>query len=126
MPHIIIEHNQPHNVDIGALAEDLHVAASNIDAFPLGGLRVRAHHSDISFVGDGASQNGFIYILVRIGKGRDVSTQKDIGDRLFSVLQEKTSHLFERSVPLSLGLEIQEIEPDRTWKQNNLHELMKS
>ena len=125
MPHIIVEHDSPNNVDTSDLVKALHKEALSIDAFPPGGIRVREHVCLSSRVADGAEENGFIYIYVRIGQGRDEQTQREIGDRLFGVLTKVTTSKFEQAEPISLGLEVQEINSDLTWKKNNIHELLK-
>lgn len=126
MPHIIVEQsgNLPAPFNMTALMNALHQEALRIDAFPIGGMRLRAYTPDISIVGDGAPENAFIYIYVRIGQGRDEATKKDLGARLFSVLTEYCESLPD-SVPLSLGLEIEEINSALTWKKNNIHQILK-
>ncbi len=126
MPHIIIEYNEPSLINIHGLCERLHAEAKVIEALPVGGLRVRAYPADIALVGDGDSANKFIYITVRIGRGRSEAARREIGDRLFATLIEFTAENYDAGYPLSLGLEIQEIDPDWTWKKNNIHKIITS
>ena len=50
---------------------------------------------------------------------------RDIGDKLFDALTDFTTDQFDAGKALSLGLEIQEIEKDWTWKKNNIHQILK-
>ena len=127
MPHIIIEHSKgvSAQININELANAFHVLAKDIEALPEGGIRTRVYEADISLIGDGKSDRNFIYITVRLGQGRSEATRRDIGDRLFAVLTNFTKHVFDKGTPLSLGLEIQEIEKDWTWKKNNIHQILK-
>jgi len=125
MPHIIIEYNDVVK-NITGLTADLHAAAMSLDALPTGGIRTRAYLANTAKVGDGAAENGFIYITVRLGQGRTEAVKKEIGDRLFGVLTHFTQTYFENDVPISLGLEIQEIEKDWTWKKNNIHKIIQN
>lgn len=127
MPHIIVEHSEffDDELSMGGLVERLHEEAMTIDAFPIGGLRVRSLASGVSRIGDGDAKNGFIYITVRIGEGRDIETKRNIGERLFKVLTDFTQRHFDTNRPLSLGLELQVIEKAWTWKKNNIHKIIK-
>jgi len=108
-----------------ALITSIHEAAMGLDALPLGGIRTRGYMADIAKVGDGADENGFIYITIRLGQGRSGAVKKEIGETIFAVLKELTQTHFDAGHPLSLGLEIQEIEKDWTWKHNNIHQILK-
>ena len=127
MPHIILEYSKglAASLDIELLLRELHDCAIQIKALPTGGIRTRAYGPISSFVGDGKGGRDFIYITVRLGQGRAEDTKRDIGDRLFAVLTDFTDHKFRRGEGLSLGLEIQEIEKDWTWKKNNIHQILK-
>lgn len=127
MPHIIIEYNfaveKRHKIDV--LVQNLHGVAMAHDALPNGGIRVRSYRAETSLVGGGDDANGFIYITVRLGQGRSAEVKKDLGDLLFGALADFTETSFEDQAPLSLGLEIQEIEKEWTWKKNNIHQIIK-
>jgi len=127
VPHIIVEHSKgiASALDTAKLLKALHVSAMDIDALPVGGLRIRSLESNVAFVGDGKPGREFIYIIVRLGQGRSEEVKRDIGDTLFAVLTDFTADYFEAGNALSLGLEIQEIEKDWTWKKNNIHQIIK-
>ncbi|GLQ21508.1 5-carboxymethyl-2-hydroxymuconate isomerase [Algimonas porphyrae] len=123
MPHLIIEHKT--DLDAEALCRDLHHAAMGLDALPTGGIRTRSYPCDTALVGDGAPENGFVYVTVRLGAGRSDDLRREIGDTLFKVLTDWAAPAFADNRPLSLGLEVQEITPGTTWKQNNIHRILK-
>lgn len=127
MPHIIVEHSKgiAKTLFIQRLIGNLHEAAKGMDALPTGGIRTRAHETMRYRVGDGEIGREFIYITVRLGRGRDEATKKLIGETLFGVLSDFTKSHMEDGGLLSLGLEIQEIDPDMTWKLNNIHAFLK-
>lgn len=127
MPHIIIEYPKglSEHLDMAELVEALHAAAIAMPALPTGGIRTRAHCANISKVADGGEDRYFIYITVRLGQGRSAEVKREIGDGLFAVLTDFTLAHFTAGKPLSLGLEIQEIEKDWTWKKNNIHQILK-
>ena len=127
MPHINIEYNDAidNALNIAAFIADVHDCAMSLEALPTGGIRTRGYLTNISNVGDGAAENGFIYITIRLGQGRNETVKKDIGDQIFAVLTDFTQDHFDANRPISLGLEIQEIEKDWTWKKNNIHQILK-
>ncbi len=127
MPHIIIEYsgNLTPFLDVDGLVDAFHNAAIGHEAFLVGGLRVRGHEASSAKVGDGKDDRNFIYIMVRLGQGRTPAVRRNIGDTLFAVLTDYTAGLFEVGHALSLGLEVQEIEKDWTWKKNNIHQILK-
>ena len=127
MPHIVVEYSEriARSIRIEDLLGELHSAAVAHPNLPVGGLRTRAHGVEHCRVGDGKTGREFIYITVRLGQGRTSEVKRDIGDLLFKVLTDFTEDHFNAGNPLSLGLEIQEIEKDWTWKKNNIHQIIK-
>jgi 5-carboxymethyl-2-hydroxymuconate isomerase len=125
MPHIIVEENGAHGLDVEELVGALHKVAMAIEALPTGGLRVRSYRPTVSLVADGEADRAFVYITVRLGGGRPADVKRNIGDLLFRALTEWAEPCFAAGKALSLGLEIQEIDPDLTWKKNNIHKMLK-
>jgi 5-carboxymethyl-2-hydroxymuconate isomerase len=126
MPHLIVEYsnNLAARVDIPELLQTLHQTALTTGVFPLGGLRTRAARRDQYVIADGHPDNAFIHVTMRIGHGRDMVTKQRAGDQLFSALCGYLDDAF-KSGPLSISLEMQEIDPMLSFKQNNLHDLVK-
>lgn len=125
MPHQIIEYSENLNarVDIAALVQHLHETAAAIDALPVGGLRTRAiAHSEYR-IADGHPDNAFINVVLRIAPGRSIDVRKAAGETLFAALCEFLQTAFSSS-PLAISYEIQEIDAELRWKQNNLRQYM--
>ena len=125
MPHQIIEYsaNLGSRVDIDALVAALHETAAGIDALPLGGLRTRAVARGHYRIADGHADNAFINVMLRIAPGRSFEVRKAAGETLFAALCEFLEPTFSTS-PLAISYEIQEIDADLRWKQNNLRDYM--
>ena len=125
MPHQIIEYsaNVAERVDIDALVRALHDTAADIDALPVGGLRTRAVARTHYRIADGHPDNGFINVMLRIAPGRPFDVRKAAGERLFDALCAFVEDAFASS-PLALSYEIQEIDADLRWKQNNIRSYM--
>jgi 5-carboxymethyl-2-hydroxymuconate isomerase len=101
MPHIIIEcsANLPARADLRELVDRVHATALATGVFPIGGLRTRVAQREVYAIADGDPANAFVHIVLRIGL-----------DETFA------------SSPLGISLELQEIDPDFSFKKNNLHE----
>ena len=123
MPHLTIEHsaNLQERVDLSDLASRLHKAALDTGIFPEKGLRTRLATRNEYRIADGNEDNAFIHLVVRIGFGRDLETRKRAGDAIFHVLCETLAEDQDQN-PLALSCEIQEIDPELSWKKNNLAE----
>ena len=124
MPHIIVEKNHRDLIDDDSLIAALHSEAKTIEAFPTGGIRTRIITAEPSRVGAGDGAGNFCYVTVRIGQGRSEAVRRDVGDRLFQVLTDWAAPAVDSGKPVSLGLEIQEINSDWTWKSNNIHAML--
>ena len=123
MPHLTIEHsrNLQDRVDLLALVTHIHTAALATGIFPEKGLRTRlASRSDYR-IADGDPDNAFVHLVIRIGAGRDLETRRRAGDEIFQALCQALAPDQEQN-PLALSCEIQEIDPELSWKKNNLAE----
>lgn len=125
MPHQIIEYsaNLGSRIDIDALVSALHETAAGIDALPLGGLRTRAVAREHYQIADGHADNAFINVMLRLAPGRSMEVRKAAGETLFTALCAFLAPTFSSS-PLSISYEIQEIDAELRWKQNNLRDYM--
>jgi 5-carboxymethyl-2-hydroxymuconate isomerase len=103
----------------------MHDTAVTLDALPTGGIRTRAVARRIFKVADGHADNGFVSVTVRMAKGRTQDVQKAVGETLFATLSNYVREAFDRR-PLSLALEIQEIDPEMRWKQSNIRDYMEN
>jgi 5-carboxymethyl-2-hydroxymuconate isomerase len=125
MPHQIIEYseNLESQVDIDELVRFLHETAAGIDALPLGGLRTRAVARQHYRIADGHPDNLFVNIVLRIAPGRAPEVKRDAGETLFNAASEFLAPVSSSS-PLAISFEIQELDAEYRWKQNNLRDYM--
>ena len=124
MPHQIIEYssNLEAHLDIEALAESMHRAAVDIDALPIGGIRTRVERRDVYRVADSHPDNIFINITLRIAP-RPPEVKRDVGERLLEAIKRFVQPVFDKQ-PMSLSLEIQEIDADFRWKHSNIRDYL--
>lgn len=125
MPHQIIEYsaNLADRLDVQELVHVMHEAAADIDVLPVGGLRTRAVAREHYRIADGHPDNAFISVMLRLGPGRPPEVRKDVGETLFTTLCEFLAPVFSSS-PLSIAYEVDEIDAELRWKQNNLRDYM--
>jgi 5-oxopent-3-ene-1,2,5-tricarboxylate decarboxylase/2-hydroxyhepta-2,4-diene-1,7-dioate isomerase len=101
----------------------MHETAIGIEALPIAGVRTRAVRHDHYEIADGHPDNAFIYVVLRIMKGRSLAVRKQAGETLFNALKAEISAIYDRR-PIALSLEIQELDPEVRWKQGNIREYM--
>ncbi len=110
---------------LGVIGED------GIQVFPTGGTRVlaypAAHHAvaDDGTVGRAAGGSGdyaFMWLNLRMAKGRDAAIHKALGDALLQVTQDHLAPVFSQR---HIGVTIQIDEGDEVFnaKHSNLHPL---
>lgn len=95
------------------------LAASHI--FPLGGIRSRAIWLDTWQMADGAADYAFVHMTLKIGHGRSLESRKEVGEALFNMIKEHFAPLMAERY-LALSFEIEELNPDLNFKQNNVHQ----
>ena len=125
MPHQIIEYsaNLDARMDVDALVDGLHQVAMDTDGLPVGGLRTRAARRDHYQVADRDPDNAFVHVILKLGHGRPVEVRRAFGEKLFAALCELLEPVSSIS-PVAISFEIQQIDPELTWKKNNLREYM--
>jgi 5-carboxymethyl-2-hydroxymuconate isomerase len=125
MPHLVVEYsaNVAAHVDIGALVRALHESALGTGIFELGAVRTRAAEREIYRIADGAADNAFCAVTMRIAKGRGEDVRTRLGKAL---LEAADSALAPASgtLQIALSVEIQEIDPVGQFRKNPLHALM--
>jgi 5-carboxymethyl-2-hydroxymuconate isomerase len=126
MPHQIIEYstNLEPDLDIQGLVKVLHETAADIDAFPLAGLRTRAVARDHYRIADADTDNAFVHVVLRIAHGRTLQVQQAAGNEIFAALCDFLEPIYANG-PLAISFEMQEINSDLRWKQNNLRAYLK-
>jgi 5-carboxymethyl-2-hydroxymuconate isomerase len=126
VPHILVEYssNLDRQLDFPTFLTALRDSALATGVFPIGGVRVRAHRADHYVIADGHPDNAFVHLMLRVGHGRDLETRKRACEAIFKTACEQLAEVYDR-IPLGISLEMQEVDPVLTFKQNNLHEYVK-
>ena len=88
--------------------------------FEPGAVRVRAFCAQAYAVADLLPENGFIDMIFRIGVGRSLDEKKRTGDAIFNAVSAYLAKRFE-TPHFALSLELQEIDPELSWKKNAIH-----
>ncbi|WP_158903875.1 5-carboxymethyl-2-hydroxymuconate Delta-isomerase [Burkholderia sp. L27(2015)] len=127
MPHIVIEYT----ANLGAQAripELLKTVNQTMIAqdgvFPTGGIRSRALRLDDYRMADGAADDAFVHITLKIGSGRSEAVKKQVCDALFDAVKAHFAELYEKRY-LALSLEIVEFSETGSYKHNNVHSRFK-
>ncbi len=122
MPHFTMEYsaNLSELVDIGELCNVVHDVILATGLFEIGAIRVRAIRCDAYAIADLLSQNAFIDMSFRIGKGRTPSEKTSTGEAIFEAVTRHIASLFA-TPHFALTLEIREIDAELSWKRNAIH-----
>jgi 5-carboxymethyl-2-hydroxymuconate isomerase len=122
MAHIIIEHssNLRGQLDLAQFVPAVHRAALATGIFPIGGIRTRAYETQSYCVADGHPDNAFVHLSIKVGHGRDLATRRRACEQIFQAACAQLAGLYER-IPLGISVEMQELDPDLSFKKNNLH-----
>jgi len=73
---------------MAAVCEAIRAEASQIDTFPMPGIRVRAIRVDHYAMADGSAMHGFIDLSVRLRAGRADDVKQDAIERIFTALRK--------------------------------------
>ena len=127
MPHIVIEYT----ANLGAQARipellktvnETMIAQDGV--FPTGGIRSRALRLDDYRMADGAADDAFVHVTLKIGSGRSEAVKKRVCDALFDAVKAHFAELYEKRY-LALSLEIVEFSETGSYKHNNVHSRFK-
>jgi 5-carboxymethyl-2-hydroxymuconate isomerase len=121
MAHFIYEYsaNLPaEQLDLSALMEKMHTAASASGIFPLAGIRSRAIRCEEFRVGDGNADYGFVNLSMKVGRGRDLDTRMAIGQTLFDILLEHLQPVMATR-GLAVSFEMRELEEQVKFNHRN-------
>ncbi|MEM1387634.1 MAG: 5-carboxymethyl-2-hydroxymuconate isomerase [Pseudomonadota bacterium] len=120
MPHLQIEYsgNLDDRVDIAGLCEHLRRAASEIEAFPNPGIRVRAVRVAHYAIADGNPEHGFIDLSIRLRAGRSAAVKQDATARLFSAMKDYVAPAMA-SHSIAISAEMRDIDPALSPKYSN-------
>lgn len=130
MPHLVILYTAKldHETDMSALCRtmaDTMLAQrdeTGKQVFPTGGVRVLAYPAAHSAVADGKGDYGFVYLNLRIARGRSAALQKQMGDALTTAVGAHFATLLAHK-PLGITLQIDEGQEVFDGKHSSLHPL---
>jgi 5-carboxymethyl-2-hydroxymuconate isomerase len=126
MPHFMIDYsaNLEEAIDIQHLCDTLRKTASNLDCFPMAGVRVRATRVDYYSIADGNPDHGFIDVSVRLRAGRPDDVKRHAVEALFAAMHDELKPIMEiRSIALSM--EMRDIDPELSPKAGTIRNHLK-
>lgn len=130
MPHLVILYtrNLEAEADMSALCRSLADTMLTVmdeagkPVFPIGGVRVLAYPAAHSAVADSQRDYGFVYLNLRMAKGRSEAAKKTAGDTLTAAIKTFFAPVLARR-PLGLTFQIDEGDEVFDAKIGNLHPL---
>ena len=130
MPHLVILYtpNLEAQTDMTALCRslaDTMLAVKDeaaVQIFPTGGTRVLAYPAAHFAVADGKADYAFVYLNLRMGRGRSAATHKRAGDALLMATRTHFQPVFTRR-HIGITLQIDEGQEVFDAKHSNLHPL---
>ena len=114
MPHLVIlyTNNLASQTDMNGLCRKLADAMLTVrdedgkQVFPTGGTRVLAYPAAHFAVADSQREYGFVYLNLRMGRGRSDLVKKRAGETLREVVQEHFAPLFaDRYIGVTLQVD---------------------
>jgi 5-carboxymethyl-2-hydroxymuconate isomerase len=130
MPHLVILYtaNLEKETDMTALCRSLADTMlgvqddNGLQVYPTGGTRVLAYPAPHYAVADGKADYAFVYLNLRMGKGRSETTQKRAGDALLLATKAHFQPVFMQR-HIGITLQIDEGHEVFDGKHSNLHPL---
>lgn len=128
MPHLVVLYTGQLDaeVDMAALCRrlaDTMVSCrdeTGAPVFPVGGVRVLAYPAAHFAVADGSADMGFVYLQLRMGRGRSAATVRAAGEALAAAAREQLAPLLARRL-CGVTLQIDEGPELFDAKLGNLH-----
>jgi len=126
VPHVIIEYsaNLEGQIDVQGLTCNVHQSALATGVFELAAVRTRAERRDCYVIADGHGDNCFVAVTVRIAPGRSDETRHRLGSSMFDALCNYLQEV-EKTNPIVISLEVQQVDPAATFRTNNLATFLK-
>ena len=130
MPHLVILYtaNLDKETDMTTLCRSLADATLGVlddngaQVYPTGGTRVLAYPAPHYAVADGKADYAFVYLNLRMGKGRSEATQQRAGDALLASTKAHFQPIFSQR-HIGITLQIDEGKEVFDGKLSNLHPL---
>ena len=130
MPHLVVLYtgNLDSETDMTALCRALADAMLSVhdehgqQVYPTGGVRVFAYPAAHFAVADGQRDYAFVYLNLRMGRGRTEAVKKQAGEVLLAAAKTHLAPLFARRY-LGLTLQIDEGQEVFDAKHSTIHPL---
>jgi 5-carboxymethyl-2-hydroxymuconate isomerase len=115
MPHLVILYTGQldHDTDMTRLCRSLADTMLAVrdeageQVFPTGGVRVLAYPAAHHAVADGSGDHGFVYLNLRMGKGRSEAAQNNAGQLLLATAKAHFADLLtRRHVGITLQIDV--------------------
>ncbi len=115
MPHLVILYTGrlDHDTDMTRLCRSLADTMLAVrdeageQVFPTGGVRVLAYPAAHHAVADGSGDHGFVYLNLRMGKGRSEAAQNNAGQLLLATAKAHFADLLtRRHVGITLQIDV--------------------
>lgn len=130
MPHLVVlyTNNLDREVDMNRFCRrmaDTMLAArdeAGAQVFPTGGTRVFAMPAAYFAVADGQRDYAFLYLNLRMGRGRSELVRTRVGEALLAAAKDELAEVFARRL---LGVTLQVDQGDESYgaKHSNIHPL---
>jgi 5-carboxymethyl-2-hydroxymuconate isomerase len=132
MPHLVVLYsgNLDTETDMTALCRRLADAMIGVrdehgqQVFPTGGVRVLAYPAPHYAVADGARDYAFVYLNLRMGRGRTEAVKKRAGEALLTAAKAHLEPLFA-SRYIGLTLQVDEGQEVFDAKHSTIHPLFR-
>ncbi len=132
MPHLVILYtgNLEPRLPMDALCRDAADAMlavrdeDNRQVFPTGGTRVLAYPAPHFAVADGSGDYGFMYLNLRMAKGRSAATQQRAGEAVLAAVRRHLDALMAQQ-PIGVTLQVDEGQEVFDTKHSTLHPLFR-
>ena len=119
MPHLTVEYTDNLSFEPQSLLKRLHAEIIATGAVNLKGLKSRLIRHTQYHIADGNPDYAFVHVNLLIKEGRTVDVQKQIADRVMSVLETTLGERFKKSY-LSLSVDIKEMRDGIARTQHNI------
>ncbi len=132
MPHLVILYtgNLEPRLPMDVLCRDAADAMlavrdeDNRQVFPTGGTRVLAYPAPHFAVADGSGDYGFMYLNLRMAKGRSAATQQRAGEAVLAAVRRHLDALMAQQ-PIGVTLQVDEGQEVFDTKHSTLHPLFR-
>lgn len=123
MPNLTLEYTDNLEFDVQPLLARLHSELVATGAINLKGLKSRVVRYSEYRIADGNPEYAFVSVNLLIREGRPIEVQKDMTQRVMTVLKETFGERFENGY-LSLSVDIKEMREGVALTFHNIPELI--